>query len=62
MHPENVRSKRVWLAVILGAIAGGLLIVLAGRVIPRLASRIVAEAMQKMMTKMGEDGCDPAMM
>ena len=50
------------LAAALGAIGGGLAVVLATEAIPRMMSQIMPLMMQRMMAQMGEDGYDPAEM
>lgn len=54
---SNISSRRKTyaLAAALGAIAGGLVVVLATRAIPRMMAGI----MQRMMAQMGEGGCNP---
>jgi hypothetical protein len=57
---------RVVMAVVLGAIGGGLVVALATRAIPRMMSQMMAQMMPRMMqntmAQMGEGGCDPAEM
>lgn len=53
MREEN---KGYMLAAVLGMIGGGIAVVLATKAVPRM----MAGMMRKMMSRMGEDGCDPA--
>ena len=50
--------KRYILAVILGAIAGGVIVALATKAIPK----IMADIMENMMTRMEKSGHNPAEM
>jgi hypothetical protein len=51
---RNNRQGMV-LAAILGAIGGGIFVLLVGEIIPR----IMQEMMRGMMAEMGGEGCDP---
>lgn len=55
MVHANSRYKTYLLAAILGAIGGGLVVVLITRAIPKM----MASIMRNMMSQMGEDGCTP---
>lgn len=48
------------LAAGLGAIGGGLVVVLATKAIPKMMSQMMRRMMEQMMAKMGDGGCDPA--
>jgi hypothetical protein len=48
------------LAAILGAIGGGLVVVLATKAIPRIMSQMMPRMMQNMMAHMREGGFDPS--
>ena len=58
---DNIDSdyKRYVLAVILGALGGGLLVALATRAIPKMMSQMMSGQMRKMMAQMKEGGCAP---
>lgn len=58
MCSENSYSKGFILAVLLGAIGGGLFVTLATRAVPKMMSKI----MRSMMAQTAEGGCDPAEM
>lgn len=60
MHGADSQSKRYLLAALLGALGGGLVVALATRAVPRMASQIMAGRMRDLCAEMGEDGCDPA--
>lgn len=46
-------------AVILGAAAGGILVTIVTRAIPKMMSRMMSNMMGNMMTRMGGEGFDP---
>ena len=50
------------IATILGAVGGGLIVVLATKAVPRIMSQMMADMMQNMMAQMQEEGCNPAEM
>ena len=50
------------IATILGAVGGGLIVVLATKAIPKIMSQMMAGMMQNMMARMKEEGCNPAEM
>jgi CheY-specific phosphatase CheX len=54
------RNKGYLIAVVLGAIGGGLIVALATSAIPKMMSRMMAGMMQNMMAHMAEQGCNPA--
>lgn len=56
-----MRSNRLnlILAGSAGAIFGGVIVLIAGRVIPRMMSRVMSDVMQNMMKRMGGD-CSPS--
>jgi hypothetical protein len=53
-------------AALLGAVGGGLLVAVATRALPKIASQVMTEMMGKMppmmMQRMKESGCNPAEM
>ncbi len=55
-------DKRYIIAVLLGAIGGGIIVALATRAIPRIMSQMMSQMMPKMMAQMGEGDCGPAEM
>ena len=47
------------LAVLLGAIGGGMLMAVATRAVPRMMSQMMGQMMQQMGERMKENGCSP---
>jgi CheY-specific phosphatase CheX len=66
MHTTDSPNKGYVLVALFGAIAGGIIVMLATKAIPKMMSRMMAEMMsgmqQKMIAQMGEGGCDPRQM
>ena len=70
MSKQSGDRHRYLAAVILGAVAGGIVVALATRAIPKIMSRIMSQLMsqmrsempQKMMARMKAEGIDPAEM
>ena len=58
MSGSNGRVRGYALAVIVGAIAGGTLVAIGTKAVPRVMSAM----MQNMMRQMEGSGCDPAEM
>ena len=58
MIHTNSQYKKYALAMILGAIGGGLAVALITKAIPKMMAGI----MRNMMSQMGEDGCTPGEM
>jgi hypothetical protein len=53
-------SRRITPAIILGALAGGVVLALAARMVPEIMSRVKSGMMQNMMSRMKECGCPPS--
>lgn len=62
MQESTSDLKRYLIAAVLGALGGGLAVVVATKALPEMMSELGPKMMQKMMGQMGEDGCDPAEM
>ena len=62
MQESTSDLKRYLSAAVLGALGGGLAVVVATKALPEMMSELGPKMMQKMMGQMGEDGCDPAEM
>ncbi len=58
MRTTDSPNKGYVLAALLGAIGGGIIVMLATKAIPEM----MAGMQQKMMAQMGEGGCDPKQM
>ena len=58
----NAQTRRTILAAVLGALGGGLVVVIATRAIPKIMSQMMPAMMRNMMAQMGEGGCSPAEM
>jgi hypothetical protein len=58
MADRGSQAAGYLMAALLGAVGGGLAVVLATRAIPGM----LGQMMQRMMTQMREEGCDPAEM
>ena len=58
----NDQTRRTILAAVLGALGGGLVVVIATRAIPKIMSQMMPGMMRNMMAHMGEGGCSPAEM
>jgi hypothetical protein len=66
MSKQGIDNRRYLLAVILGAVSGGIVVALATKAIPRIMYRMMSQMMsempQKMMAQMKTKGLDPAEM
>jgi hypothetical protein len=62
MDSAGSRTKGYVLATLLGAIGGGLVVLLATRAIPKMMSQMMSGQMRKMMAQMKEGGCEPSEM
>jgi len=62
MDKTGSHTRGYVLAALLGALGGGLVVVLATKAIPRIMSQMVAGMTRNMMAQMGEGGCNPAEM
>jgi hypothetical protein len=57
----GIRADRLRcvVAVLLGVFAGGLLVAVAIRAVPKVLSGMMAGMMQNMMASAGPEGCEP---
>jgi hypothetical protein len=62
MDSADSRTRGYVLAALLGAIGGGLVVLLATRAIPKMMSQMMSGQMRKMMAQMKEGGCEPSEM
>ena len=60
MDKKNFHSTGYILAAALGALGGGLIVMVATQAIPKMMSRMMAGMMQNMLAHMQEKGCAPA--
>jgi CheY-specific phosphatase CheX len=60
MHNTRSHTKGYVLAAALGAIGGGLIVALATRAIPKIASQVMSGMMRNMMAQMAAAGHNPA--
>ena len=60
MRGTNSENLRYVIVALLGVLAGGFLVAIATRAVPRMMSEMMAGMMQNMMASAGEGGCEPA--
>ena len=60
MNNQSDPCKNYAVAILLGAVGGGLFVTLATRAIPKMMSQMMSGMMQNMMSQMSESGCDPS--
>jgi hypothetical protein len=60
MDYETNPSVKYLLAGSIGALAGGLLVLVASHAIPKMISAMMAGMMSSMMGAMGQEGCSPS--
>ena len=62
MTANSSPNLKVFLAAALGALGGGVAVLLAARLIPKMMAQMRAGMMQNMITMMKERGCTPSEM
>ena len=62
MSDQNSTNQKIILAAALGALGGGIAVLLATRAIPKMMAQMRQGMMQNMMEKMKECGCTPSEM
>ncbi len=62
MRETDSRNRGYAIAALFGAIGGGLLVALATRAIPKMATGIMTGMMQSMMSQLKASGCNPSEM
>jgi hypothetical protein len=60
MQDAEGNARGYLLAVAVGAIGGGLAVLVASRAVPRIMGPAMAGMMRQMMSSMHEEGCSPA--
>jgi hypothetical protein len=60
MSDLDPSSQKIILAATLGALGGGIVVLLATRLIPNMMAQMRQGMMQNMMEKMKERGCTPS--
>jgi hypothetical protein len=62
MSDQNSTNQKIILAAGLGALVGGIAVLLATQAIPKMMAQMREGMMQNMMEKMKERGCTPSEM
>lgn len=62
MNEMRGPNKNYAVAVLLGAVAGGTLVALATRSVPKMREQMMVGMMKNMISQMSESGCDPSEM
>jgi CheY-specific phosphatase CheX len=62
MNTMSDQRKNYAIAILIGAIGGGLFVTLATKAIPKMMTQMMSGMMQNMMSRMSESGCDPSEM
>ncbi len=59
MSKNNMRLGLDWFSALLGAIGGGILVILLTKAIPTMMANMMSAMMGKMMSRMSASGCNP---
>lgn len=62
MRQNNTQLGPYLISALLGAIGGGLLVLIATKAIPTMMANMMSAMMGKMMSQMGAGGCNPQVM
>jgi len=62
MNTMSDQRKNYAIAILIGAIGGGLFVTLATKAIPKMMTQMMSGMMKNMMSQMSESGCDPSEM
>ena len=60
MTNKNQPIKGYTISALLGAIAGGFIVLIATKALPKMIGQIMSGMMENMMSQMRSEGCDPA--
>jgi CheY-specific phosphatase CheX len=55
-------TKNYAVAILFGAIGGGLFVTLATKAIPKMMTQMMSGMMKNMLSQMSDSGCDPSEM
>jgi hypothetical protein len=62
MNTASEQRKGYAVATLLGAIGGGLFVILATKAIPKMMAQMMSGMMKNLMSGMSENGCNPSEM
>jgi hypothetical protein len=62
MNAMSGQGNNYAVAILIGAVGGGLLVALVSRAIPKMMTQMASGMMQNMITRVSESGFDPSEM